>query len=105
MTFKGTFRNGVIIPEEEVALREGEVVEITRPPLRKRKPASRKAVARGLPTKKAGGKPTRMTAKRRLEVFLSAFGSMKNKPEWQGRSSAEIAREIRTRASRRSLRG
>ena len=92
MTLRGTFRDGVIIPEQSVGLRNGDEVEIVR---RDRAKGSRTKP----PAKKRGA------AQKRLDDFMSAFGSLRDKPEWKGKTSAAIAREIRARAPRRAQRG
>ncbi|HYE62659.1 MAG TPA: antitoxin AF2212-like protein [Phycisphaerales bacterium] len=111
MTFRGTYRNGVIIPEEGATLQEGDTVEIQ---VRSRRATTPKKARSGLGgprkcrTSKAAKKlnaSKRMTGKQRLELFLQSFGMWKDKPEWKGRSSADIAREIRSRASRGTPRG
>lgn len=98
MEFRGTFRDGVVIPDQTDGLRNGDVVRCI--PERKKNKPSATASTRAKPSR-AG----KAAAKRRLDAFMSGFGSMKDRPDWKGRSSADIASEIRKRASSRSTRG
>ncbi len=97
MTFKGTFRDGVIVPEQTAGLRDGDVVDIR----------VRRLTATGKPRKKTRSRPVgkRMTAEQRLAAWRAVVGSWEDRPEWKGKSSAQIARDIRARAAARGARG
>ncbi|CAG1010952.1 hypothetical protein PHYC_03965 [Phycisphaerales bacterium] len=84
MTYRGVYRDGIVILQGDVDLRNGDTVEVNS--ARARKPARR------APTK------TRKTA--RVSERLPAFGIWKDR--WpKSMSSAQIARELREQASRR----
>jgi hypothetical protein len=91
MTFKGIYRDGIIILEDATGLRNGTVVEVTRPAKRT------KAVAKPV----AKGKKKPATRRKRSAGSVAdwpAFGIWKDRADWKGKSSAEIARELREKA-------
>lgn len=110
MTYRGVYRGGVVRLEGEVDLPEGSVVEVSRAGRTSRKRTAseqRRANAEG---KAAAAYWKRLTSKRmtkaqRLAAFEAAFGAWKDRPEWEGLSSAQIAAELRKRAARRGRNG
>lgn len=46
-------------------------------------------------------KAKKMTKKERMAAIMAAAGMWKDRPEWKGKSSAEIATELRKRAAGR----
>lgn len=99
MEFRGTFRDGVVIPDRTDELRNGDVVRFVPEKKKVIKPSATAS------TRAKRVREGKAAAKRRLDAFMSAFGCMKDRPDWKGRSSADIASELRKRASSRSSRG
>lgn len=91
MTLRGTFRDGVIIPEQSDGLRDGDVVDIVRKRAGRAR-TGRKATSGGAGKKRRG--------KSRMPLF--GFGLLKDKREWRGRSTVEIAAELKKRVLRRA---
>ena len=87
MTFRGVYRDGVIVPGGEINLPEGTRVEI----LVARTKRSRKVVRKA----KKKTKTKRMTAEQRVAAFMQGFGISRDRPDWKGKSTQEIARELR----------
>ncbi|HYF14625.1 MAG TPA: hypothetical protein VD971_06070 [Phycisphaerales bacterium] len=89
-SMRGTFKDGVIVLEGDptaLRLRDGDAVEV-RKGKSSRKPRV-KAVRRSTPVKIA------------IEAMI---GVERERPDWKGRSSAEIADELRRNAARRKTR-
>lgn len=86
MTYRGTVRNGVIVLSN-AELPEGMSVRVSpeSSPKRKRirKPRTRRSTSRPLP----------------------GFGMWKDRKEWRGKSSVEVARELRRAAMGERYRG
>jgi hypothetical protein len=91
MIFKGIYRDGIIILEDATGLRNGTVVEVTR--------TAERAKAATKPTAKSKKKSS--TRRKRSGGSVAdwpAFGIWKNRPDWKGKTSVEIARELREKA-------
>lgn len=82
MTYRGIYRDGVIVPGGSLDLPEGARVDfnIVRP----RSSVNGKRAARG--TRKR--RPARMSAAQRVEAFMQGFGILRDAPEFKGKSSA-----------------
>lgn len=93
MEFRGTFRDGVVIPDQTDGLRNGDVVRFI--PAKKRIKPSATASTRAKPSRTG-----KAVAKRRLDAFMSAFGCMKDRPDWKGKTTLEIVAELRKRTSK-----
>jgi predicted DNA-binding antitoxin AbrB/MazE fold protein len=87
MTYRGIYRDGVIVPETSLRLPEGAEVDITVRAKRK----ARKG------TKRPGSK-RRTSADKKIDLFMMGFGILKNDPSVKGKSTAAVARELRKRA-------
>jgi hypothetical protein len=94
MMLRGTFRDGVIIPDQSDGLRNGDVVDIVR------KRAAKATGRNGTGARKNGGTKKKGTKAKAGALF--GFGLLKNKAEWRGRSSVEIAAELRKKVMRRA---
>lgn len=100
MTYRGIFQNGVVIVENADGLRNGTVVDV-QPAKRSTKSKrsvrpQRSAAVRSRPAKK-----TRRKGRARKAVgdpFIESFGLWKDRPEWKGKSTLEIAAELRRKA-------
>lgn len=95
MTYRGTYRGGVIIPGGSLGLPEGAQVDFsilrsTAPSKTKPARASRRPAKRAAP---------RMSAARRVEALMQGFAILRDTPELKGKSAATIARDLRRRAS------
>jgi hypothetical protein len=101
MTFRGTVINGVIVPGRGQDLPDGSRVSVN--VLRKpTKRAPRRGKAPGRVVK--GGSRTRGTRSGkadRIAAFASLAGIWRDRPEWQGMSSVQIAAELRRKAMER----
>jgi hypothetical protein len=91
MIYTGVYRDGIVLLDGDVDLRNGARVEV----LPTRRIGATKA-------KKRAAKGTR--AKSSADPLLKFFGMSKDRADWKGRSSAEIARELRRRVSTRAKR-
>ncbi|CAG0997522.1 hypothetical protein PHYC_02659 [Phycisphaerales bacterium] len=101
MSFKGTYRDGIVYLTgngSEVARRDGERVEVT--PLRR--PRKSAGPARARPASKT---KKRLTKAQRLAAFDAAFGIWKDRPDWKGKTTLEIVAELRKKAMGRNARG
>lgn len=98
MTFRGIYRDGVIVPNSEPGLSNGTVVRCT-PAAKPQRKAPVKTAAQ---TRKKSGsraeKTRRMTKPQRVAAVMQAFGMYRDRPDWRGRSSIEIAAELRQNA-------
>jgi hypothetical protein len=92
MVYRGVYQDGVVVLEGEVDLRNGSRVEV--------QPARRATTAE---SKKRAGKGARTSAKS-ADPLLKFFGVWKDRADWKGRSSVEVAKELRRRAGRRASR-
>lgn len=115
MTYKGVYRDGIVIIQGEVDLQNGATVDVnlrsTARPQTRRKPPSPRADAKKLTSAQIAAlfrssawdlmRRTKMTKKQRIAAVLDARGTWKGRPDWKGKSSARVAAELRTRASRR----
>jgi hypothetical protein len=97
MTYRGVYRDGVVYPDGDVDLRNGEYVEISRAPSAKKLPKkSRSTSERPVKTKK-------MSKRARVaKPPLPGFGAWKHRDDIV--DSAEFARELRRRVSSREPR-
>lgn len=96
MTFRGVYRDGVIVPDELLRLNEGARVDFS---IRKVSAAEKRPVGRAR-------KPSRSKAvEQRVAAFMQGFGVRKNDRTDKGKSSAVIARELRSRAMGDRFRG
>lgn len=117
MTFKGIFRDGIVILESAAGLRNGEPVEVQRSPRKRVPPKPRHPVfpVEQSPSERVAallraGKweqalRIRLTKEERMAAAAAAYGSWKDRPEWRGKSSAQISRELRRKAARRGRHG
>ncbi len=91
MTYTGVYRDGIVLLDGDVDLRNGSRVEVL--------PARRSGVTK---TKKRRAKEP--GAKASSDPLLKFFGMSKDRADWKGRSSSEIARKLRRRTSSRTKR-
>ena len=117
MTYKGVYRDGIVIIQGDVDFRNGAVVDVNLRGRRKsaKKKSSGKAEANQMTPAQIAGlfkdnawdsiRRTKMTKKQRMATLLAARGTWKDRPEWNGKSSAQVAAELRTKASRRGRDG
>lgn len=124
MMYRGVYRDGYVELEGAVDLRNGAEVEVNalraaeprsaNGSAKKRKPTQPRVSSKSsVPVKKAAHaeratfswRPKKMTKAERLAALQEVIGAWKDPPEWVGRSSAEIAAELRVRASTRGRRG
>jgi hypothetical protein len=85
MTFRGVYRDGVVIIDDPSGLRNGAVVEVIQPA----------RVASGASTKVRRKKAT---TKKGKDPLLALAGIWKDRPEWKGKSTLEVARALRKKA-------
>lgn len=101
MTYRGIVQNGIVIIENPDGLRDGTVVDV--------QPAGRRAKkSRDLQPRPAASAPNRSAKKAKAlksrarrasgDPLFEAFGLWKNRPEWKGKSTIEIAAELRRKA-------
>ena len=110
MTYRGVYRDGYVRLEGDNDLQDGARVEVSLEPDSRlpRTAAERlRAAAEG---KAAAALLKRLTSKRmtkaqRLAALDAAFGMYKDRPDWKGKSTVQIAAELRVRASRRGRHG
>lgn len=91
MTLRSVVRDGLIVVNTHGEIPDGTPVVI----LRDDQP--RRGGKKAKPTAKRAKKKARSAAKKPLRD-LPAFGIWKDRPEWKGKTSAEIARELREKA-------
>ncbi len=110
MTYKGVYRDGIVIIQGDVGLRNGSIVDVnlraqTKQPARTsgaRKPkASRDIDSLFKQNSWDQLHRNKMNKKERMAILLASRGVWKDRPEWKGKSSAEISTELRIQASRR----
>lgn len=99
MTYRGVYRDGIVILQGDVDLRNGDSVEVNATPARKPKAEKKSASGTNLRRGKVrSSSPKRTTAKHPLP----GFGA------WKGRTdigdTAEFARALRKRTSTRGRR-
>ena len=115
MVYKGIYRDGIVTLLGDVDLRNGATVDVNLRGVSKRGaraiPRSPRAKANAR-TKTRDGPRSRssawdgklkqkMTKKQRIAAILAARGTWKDRPDWKGKSTVEIATLLRQRASRR----
>ena len=115
MSYRGIYRDGIVIIQGDVDLRNGALVNVNlrnghRPEkARGRIAAAGKSKSKELTSRQvaalfkqnAWDKLRPMTKKQRMSALLAAQGTWKDRPEWKNKSSGQVAAELRTRASRR----
>ncbi|MBX3403252.1 MAG: hypothetical protein KF699_07570 [Phycisphaeraceae bacterium] len=92
MTLRSVVRDGLIVVNTHGEIPDGTPVVILRDDKPRRTGKKAKSAKQATTKKKA-----RSAARKPLRE-LAAFGMWKNRPEWKGKSSAEIARELREKA-------
>ncbi len=107
MTFTGTYHNGMVILDNSKGLREGARVEVLPAHAKARRAAASKGNRSAMPRKSPpGAKPGAASragpraGKRQADAFAALCGMWKDRADWKGRSSADIARELRVAAAR-----
>lgn len=90
--FKGVVVDGVLVMNTHGILPDDSIVEGVA--------AKEGMLVRA--TKATRGKVTRRPKGKKAPLY--GFGLLKDKPEWKGRTGAEIARELRSNSSRRARR-
>lgn len=106
MTYRGVYRDGVIVPESSLSLPDGAHVDFDYVRSRAKQSDSKAKVTRVMSSPAQGSKkPRRATAKDRVGAFMQGFGIMRREPTWKGKSSAAIARTLRKRAMGERFRG
>ncbi len=101
MTYRGVYRDSVVVLQGEVALQDGESVEVNAAPPAKTKAlrGSKASVKSKAAARRSTGKKTRIAAKA-AERALPGAGMWKDR--WpKSMSSAEVARTLRDEVSRR----
>lgn len=105
MTYRGIYRDGYVRLEGDVDLRNGTPVEVfslretrARRVSSKARRAKASRVSRKSEWERAMARAKKMTKKERMAAVMAAAGAWKDRPEWKGKSSAEIATELRKRA-------
>ncbi len=107
MTFRAVVRDGMIAINTHGQLPDGtevEVLPVNRPaPRRKGKKKAAKAASRtrGSSSRGRAGK----SAKASADPLDSLIGIWKDRPDWKGKSTLEIAAELREKALGRTRRG
>jgi hypothetical protein len=102
MTFRGVYRDGIIVPSADPDLPNGTVVRWTSDSRAKQ---SSRAVGRSKSRSNARPAGKKMTKAQRIAAVMQAFGMDRDRPDWKGRSSAEIAADLRRRALGGRFRG
>ena len=92
MTLRSVVRDGMIDVNGEIP--DGTPVRIVRDDKPRRSAKKAKAPAKRTAKKKA----TRAGVKPKSDPIMKVFGMWKDRPEWKGKSSVEIARELREKA-------
>jgi hypothetical protein len=107
MTFRGIFKDGVIVPGTDLGLRNGAEVEFELLRSRGGDAAGRRARARKRAPRRGAARVTssKLTAAQRVALVLKFAGDWKKRADWKGRSSADIAAELRRRLARRDRNG
>ncbi len=92
MTYRGVYRDGVIVLSGDVDLQNGDTVDVNRnsaagvTPKRKPVSADKKRARAGSSKKKQSEHP-----------FLALAGMWKDRKDWRGKSSVKVVAEIRDR--------
>lgn len=95
MTYRGVYRDGIIVPTDLLDLPDGARLSFSIMPQKSGSGSKRKAAPRRKGSKK---KSSRMTSVERVAAFMKGFGVSREVPEWKGKSTGEIARQLRTAA-------
>jgi hypothetical protein len=106
MTYRGIYRDGLVILDGDVNLHNGDHVEVN---LRggPSSPRAGRSRATKRPRSSKGAKSlsrllsARLTKAQRIAAALAVRGDWAHRPEWRGKSSAQAAAELRQRAARR----
>ncbi len=100
MTYRGVYRDGVVVLQGDVALQEGEAVEVNtaRPNRATIAVPNKKSLRSDAPAKRTRGTKAKKTQSRKKVQDLAAFGIWKNRAEWKGLSTLEIMAQLRTRS-------
>ena len=93
MTFRTVVQDGLIVVNTHGALPDGTAVDVV--------PARRARPRKGESRKPSAG--SKSPKKKRLRD-LAFFGMWKDRPEWKGKSTLEIAAELREKALGRRTR-
>jgi hypothetical protein len=91
MTYRGVYRNGVVVIDGEVGWPDGASVEV-RPAARRAKRGSNQ---RARPTSKAKRKPS----EKKVDPIMALAGIWKDRPDWRGLSTLQVVAKLRERAS------
>ena len=102
MTYRGTYRDGIVVLDDSADLRQGETVEVR--PLRASTGARTRRAAKPVArSKSAPAKPAPSRDVKAVKRPLPGFGAWKHRTDIP--DSAEFARELRRKVStRRSAR-
>lgn len=93
MTLRSVVRDGLIVVNTHGEIPDGTPVVILRDDQPQRGGKKTKP-----PAKRAKKKKARGATKPKADPIMKVFGMWKNRPEWKGKSSVEIARELREKA-------
>ena len=101
MTYRGVYRDGVVVLQGEVALQDGQSVEVNSAP-----PSKTKARREGKASVKSKAAARTSTRKKTPSATKSATRALPGAGMWKDRwpksmSSAEVARTLRDEVSRR----
>lgn len=107
MTYRGVYRDGYVRLDGDVDLPNGSTVEVfslagarvKRAKSKKKAPRPASSVSKGV-WELAMAKGRKMTRAERVATAMKAFGAWRDRPEWKGWSSVEIAAELRRRSTR-----
>jgi hypothetical protein len=91
MTYRGIYRDGAIVLGETLDIPNGTPIEFD--------VLRRSRTKRRVAKKPSSKKSKRMTAEERVAAFMKGFGVSRDREEWKGRSTADIARELRRKAA------
>ena len=95
MTYRACYRDGIIIPSGDIELPNGAMFSFN---IVDSKPAAVRKYKKKASKKSGRKSPSQMTADERVSAFMAGFGILRDVPEWEGKSTVEIARELRKRA-------
>jgi hypothetical protein len=95
MTYRGVYRDGVIVPGDALDLPEGSRFTFS---IHGKADGPAPKTKKKVRTKSRKKTPSQMTPEERVALFMKGFGISRDVPEWQGRSTQDIARELRTKA-------
>jgi hypothetical protein len=115
MTYKGVYRDGIVILQGDTNIQNGALVDVNlRGAKRTAKSSARSKtiehstlILAATSTHNAWNSllRTKLTKAQRMAALLAARGSWKDRPDFKGKSSAQAAAELRTKASRRGRNG